>query len=287
MRIHVNGVDLWFDVDGAKLSADGAEMREKPTLVLLHGGPGADHSIYKPCFDRLTELAQIVYVDLRGNGRSEDGDPENWVLAQWGDDVHAFCAALGIEKPIVLGASWGGVVAQAYATRHPDHPGALILAATAARTEFEAIFAAFEALGGPHPAAVARAYWSDPSPERRAAYFETCLPLYSQSQPDTDRLARMIIKNPVAMAYNGQANEQGLFDFRADLAALTCPVLVISADQDPIMPSVFSDVIEAHLTAAPVTRRRLSPCGHAMAQDQPTAFFGAIESFIREVINHE
>ena len=43
-------------------------------------------------------------------------------LAQWGDDVRAFCDALGIADPVVLGASFGGMVAMSYATRHPDHP---------------------------------------------------------------------------------------------------------------------------------------------------------------------
>ena len=45
MHVSVNGVRLFFDVEGAKLVPDGPSMREKPTLLLLHGGPGFDHSI--------------------------------------------------------------------------------------------------------------------------------------------------------------------------------------------------------------------------------------------------
>jgi hypothetical protein len=48
MHVLVNGVRLFFDVEGAKLMPDGPAMREKPTLLLLHGGPGFDHSIYRP-----------------------------------------------------------------------------------------------------------------------------------------------------------------------------------------------------------------------------------------------
>lgn len=40
----------FFDVEGASLVPDGPSMREKPTLLLLHGGPGFDHSIYKPAY---------------------------------------------------------------------------------------------------------------------------------------------------------------------------------------------------------------------------------------------
>jgi len=77
MRIQVNGVRLYVDIEGAGLVPDGDIMREKPTLILLHGGPGADHSIYKPGFSALSDIAQIVYYDHRGCGRSEDGDPES------------------------------------------------------------------------------------------------------------------------------------------------------------------------------------------------------------------
>ena len=45
MHILVNGVQLYFDVEGASLVPDGPTMREKPTMILLHGGPGADHTI--------------------------------------------------------------------------------------------------------------------------------------------------------------------------------------------------------------------------------------------------
>ena len=78
MHVSVNGVRLFFDVEGAKLVPDGPVMREKPVLLMLHGGPGADHSIYRPAYSALADIAQIVYLDHRGNGRSEDGPRESW-----------------------------------------------------------------------------------------------------------------------------------------------------------------------------------------------------------------
>src|SRR6516225_6963348 len=123
MFVDVDGARLFFDVEGAGLVPDGSRMRAKPTLILLHGGPGFDHSSYKPAFSALADAAQIVYLDHRGNGRSDRGPLEKWNLAQWGDDLRAFCDALGVEKPVVLGHSFGGMVAMSYAIRHPDHPG--------------------------------------------------------------------------------------------------------------------------------------------------------------------
>ena len=204
MHIHVNGISLFVDIEGAGLVPDGLVMRQKPTLIPVHGGPGADHSLYKPAFSGLSDICQIVYYDHRGCGRSEDGPRESWTLAQWGDDLKALCDTLGIEKPIVLGTSFGGFVAQAYATRHPGHAGKLILVTTAAKVDFEAIYAAFERIGGAQAGAIARAYWSAPSPETRPAYLETCVPLYSArpKQGPVEWLSRAINRNDTGMRFN-------------------------------------------------------------------------------------
>ena len=224
MFIEVNGARLYFDVEGAGLIPDGPSMKAKPTLVLLHGGPGFDHTMYKPAFSALADIVQIVYFDQRGNGRSTGGVPETWNLAQWGDDVKGLCDALGIEKPIVYGGSFGGFVAQSYATRYPDHPAKLILASTAARVDFPTIFAAFERIGGPHARAVAETYWLDPTAESRAKYIEVCFPLYRpRPSANTDMLKRSIVRNEVALRFNGPRNEQGRMDYRSALKRHSLP----------------------------------------------------------------
>jgi hypothetical protein len=68
-------------------------MREKPTLLLLHGGPGFDHSIYKPVYSSLADCAQVIYLDNRGNGRSDAGPRDAWTLAQWALRVTWYCAS--------------------------------------------------------------------------------------------------------------------------------------------------------------------------------------------------
>src|SRR5262245_29887092 len=165
MRISVNGTSLYFDVEGVGLKTDGPTMRAKSTLILLHGGPGFDHTMFKPDFSVLADVAQIIYLDHRANGRSVNTDPHTWTLAQWGDDVKALCDALGIERPIVYGWSFGGFVAQSYATRYPDHPDKLILASTAAIRDLSQVFAAFERIGGPTAREVAERFWINPTPE--------------------------------------------------------------------------------------------------------------------------
>jgi pimeloyl-ACP methyl ester carboxylesterase len=78
----------------------------------------------------MADVTQVLYLDLRGNGRSDEGPANKWSLEQWAEDLHSFCETLSIEHPIVLGHSLGGIVAMVYATRYPDHPARLVLSST-------------------------------------------------------------------------------------------------------------------------------------------------------------
>ncbi|HPK33106.1 MAG TPA: hypothetical protein PK510_11820 [Ottowia sp.] len=74
MRVEVEpGVRLFVDVVGSGLRPDDQEMVPKPTLLFLHGGPGSDHSSFRPYVDRFADSHQVLLVDHRGNGRSDDG----------------------------------------------------------------------------------------------------------------------------------------------------------------------------------------------------------------------
>lgn len=279
MHVTVNGVRLFFDVEGAKLVADGPVLSERPTVILLHGGPGADHAIHKPAWSVLSDAAQIIYLDHRGNGRSDDGPSDLWTLDQWGDDVRGLCETLGIERPIVIGTSFGGFVAQAYATRHPDHIGGLILISTAAKFDFEAMYAAFGQLGGEEAAQAARAYWSAPTVETRMRYHEVCMSLYFQRPLDPDLLSRIILKNDVALHFNGPENGQGAMDFRSALSRVTCPAMVMAGRQDPVTPLSMSEEIVDCLPGDPAFHV-FDDCGHGVVGDQPEEAFAAIRTFI-------
>ena len=280
MHVTVNGARIYFDVEGLGLVPDGKTMRQRPTLVLLHGGPGFDHSGFKPAFSALTDVAQVVYLDHRGNGRSDYGDPSTWNLAQWGDDVRGFCDALAIEKPIVYGVSFGGFVAQSYATRHPDHPGKLVLASTAARADWPAVFDAFERIGGTGARRLAEAYWLTPTPERRITYREKCHPLYyTRPASDPDALARPIVHDPVNLHF--ATGEFAHMDFRAALGRIACPTLVMAGDSDPITPMAFSEAIVASLPPGLVQFERFADCGHGIVHDAPERHLALLRAFIQ------
>jgi pimeloyl-ACP methyl ester carboxylesterase len=151
MRIEIGDGWLFFDVEGAKLRPDGPRMKEVPTVVLLHGGPGFDHSTFKPVMSALADVAQLVYLDHRGQGRSDRVSADWCRLTNWAADVKDFCDALEITRPVVMGQSFGGMVAMMYATRHPSHPAKIIWSSTTARIRRDRIYPAFERLGGKGP----------------------------------------------------------------------------------------------------------------------------------------
>jgi len=280
VRIRVRDTTLFFDVEGASLEADGKQMREKPTLLLLHGGPGFDHSSFKPQFSALADVAQVVYLDHRGNGRSDGGEPDSWTLANWGDDVRAFCEALGIEKPVVLGQSFGGMVAMSYATRHPEHPAKVVLSSTTARTRLDRICATFRRLGGVEAEQAARAYWEKPGAETLPDYARLCFPLYSRTPQDPDGRTRTVWNFDVMFHFGG--GEDQTFDLLPDLARIQCPTLVLGGEDDPITPIEDAEDIAAAIPDRWVRFERFAGCGHGVFRDDPARGMGAIRSFLAQ-----
>jgi pimeloyl-ACP methyl ester carboxylesterase len=156
MHIDANGTRLWFDVEGPVLVADGTELRERPTVVLVHGGPGVyDHSYFKPHFASLAEHAQVLYLDLRGHGRSEWGDAGTWSLEACADDVRVLCDTLGIEQPIVFGHSMGGPIVLLYGARHPGHAAGLVVQSGFARWDMPRMVDGFRRVAGDEVAELA------------------------------------------------------------------------------------------------------------------------------------
>jgi len=245
MKVEIEpGVRLFVDIDGAGLVPDGPSMVERPTVVLLHGGPGLDHTMYKGVDAMvLDDIAQVVFYDHRGNGRSDRGTADQWTLDTWADDVVRLCDALGIERPVVVGASFGGFVAQRYLARHPEHPSKVVLACTSARLDIDAIARRFTELGGETAGTTARQFFGG-DVSVMPAFTEHCIPLYATEPLDPDSMVRAVT-NPELMTHFF-LGEGTTMDLRAGLAAATCPVLVLGGELDPVMPrDMVREVVDA------------------------------------------
>jgi pimeloyl-ACP methyl ester carboxylesterase len=281
MYIEADGTRLWFDVDGTALVPDGGTMRERPTVILLHGGPGSfDHSYFKPDFERLVEVAQVIYLDLPDHGRSERGDPKSWTFELAGDGVRSFCDALGITKPIVYGHSLGGFVALAYAVRHPDHPTALVLQSTHARFDLDRIVEGFRRAGGDWAAQIAKAVYGGDRASVSDEEWEKCWTLVGRWVPGDQEEARTV--------FNKELNPHGLalmqrFDVLDRVGVIACPTLVCCGELDPVTPP------SAHRELADALRDGvgelvvLDDAGHFTWKDVPETYWPLLTDFVARV----
>lgn len=281
MRVQVGDVSLWFEVFGSRYVVGHDGLDERPTMVLLHGGPGMDLSADREDAEVLSEFAQVVCFDQRGNGRSDRSDEAHWTLDQWADDVRSFCEHLGIERPIVIGGSFGGMVAQAYAGRHPDHPAAVGLLATSMRTDQSAMVEAFRRVGGDDVAAVAEADFTDPSVETAEAFGEHCLPYYSTRPGVSDYLTQLmkrVVQTPeVEVAFTRTI---GSLDLRPYVDQIRCPVLLLGGENDPIMPTFLMDELANALADNLWRYVQLADCSHMLSRDRPTEVASHLREFV-------
>jgi pimeloyl-ACP methyl ester carboxylesterase len=211
-------------------------------------------------------------------------NPETWNLAQWGDDVRAFCDVLGIKAPIVYGASFGGMVALAYATRHPEHPGKLILVSTeaAGTSHPERRVALFERLGGPQVGALARRRFIEGKLDANdiEAWVRLAMPVYTRTRKDPLAAQRGIRRADVNLWFARPGGEGRRFNYFSELAKIQCPTLVLGGEDDPMIPIEAQEDIVAALPTQLVRFERFPNCGHSVITDAPERAFAVIRDFI-------
>jgi proline iminopeptidase len=97
------------------------EVGQGTAIIILHGGPDFDHSYLLPELDRLSDSFHLIYYDQRGRGRSADRvQPEDVTLASDVADLEKVRQYFHLGSVVLLGHSWGTVLALEYALRYPE-----------------------------------------------------------------------------------------------------------------------------------------------------------------------
>jgi pimeloyl-ACP methyl ester carboxylesterase len=277
VRVRIgDGTRLYFDVAGMGLVPDGPTMRERPVLLCLHGGPGFDHSLLKSALAPLADVVQVVFPDHRGQGRNDESTPERWNMDTWIQDVVDLCDALELEHPVILGQSFGGVVALGVAIRHPELAAKLIVSSSIGRFRLDRALPMFERLGGEEARAVAERYFRDPNEELFEEFMATCLPLYNPTPLDPDAIARVAMRPEVGFHFfRGEGFSYDWFD---ELGRIRCPTLILAGALDPITTLPDHEDLAA---AIPGSRLEVFPdVGHGVFRDKPTEALEVIRDFV-------
>lgn len=283
MFAKINGIDLFFDVVGSALSVEETSLEPKPTLIVLHGGPGGDHSLFRPWFDGMQDVAQIIYFDHRGTGRSGHADLSTYTLEQMADDIEGLRLYLGIAAPVVLGASFGGMVALNYAIRHPDSLSKLILVDTAPSNDYyETSMKKMAEMASAEQLEMLTARFTGSSTEEQyARWAEVVDPLYYHKVPPlADRQAiNLRVKGGAAVAEQVMRYELPTYDVRPQLAAITVPTLVAVGRHDWVTTPEQADEIVQGIPHANL--HVFEDSGHNPLVEDTEEFIATISGFIR------
>ncbi len=274
----IPGGRLFFDIDGPG-QVDG---RQRPVLFLLHGGPGGSQAAFRSHHFDFTDVAQLVYIDHRGCGQSVADDPASCTLDSNIDDLDHLRRHLGIERISLLGYSYGGMVAQGYAIRHPERVANLILLSTAPSYRFIGEARAFIAdHGTADQQRVCRRLWDGTfeSDEQIREYYRIMGPLYARTHD-----AEAFERDWKPGSTNFHALNLGFstflreFDWLPELPSVTCPSLVLGGQHDWITSVNQSRELARRL---PRAHLKIFPnSSHAIPADETAPFQAAVRGFL-------
>ncbi|MGG4495893.1 alpha/beta fold hydrolase [Brevibacillus reuszeri] len=293
MYAKINGTRIFFDVEGMGWVPDGPILRKKPTCFVLHGGPGGDHTGYKPGLTPLSEIMQLVYIDNRGSGRSAEGPPESYSLENNVEDIEALRQYLGLDKIVLHGHSYGGMVAQTYALRYPQNVAGLLLLTTSPSHEFiEKAKRIVEEKGTPEMKAIAQVLWEGAfsSKEELTLFYELMAPLYSTTHNPTPSEEERKLAQDARKRSNRcyQALNEGFggflrtFDLRHQLPAVKAPTLVMGARHDWITPVEDSVEIAGLIPESELIIFEAS--SHSVIKDEHGPYIATVKDFVQRRI---
>jgi proline iminopeptidase len=284
MRAKLRDTEIYFDVEGMGLVPDGEEMRERPVGFMIHGGPGSDHTGFKPALTPLSARMQLVYFDHRGQGRSARGDPATYTLDENVEDMEALRLHLGLGPIVSIGTSYGGMVAMAHAARYPSSVSHLVLIVTAAHAGFiTRAKGIVRERGTAEQQRVCDMLWTGElnTVERLRHYYDVMGPLYARRHDATATGAtrRRGILSPEALnSAFGPGGFMHSFDLRPELPRIAAPTLILAGRHDWICAPECSQEIHRLIPGSDL--RIFENSSHSIRTDEPQAMVDAIAGFI-------
>jgi proline iminopeptidase len=277
------------------------EMGRGAPLVIAHGGPGASHDYFLPYLLPLARHNRLIFIDERGSGRSQKlEDAKAYTVQNMVEDVEAVRQALGLGKISLLGHSYGGALAQAYALKYQVHLSHLILGSTWSSTRaMNQVFERMKANMAPElrqriDSMEKQGLFGHGKPYEQhrytnqymiAAWGEAYFPYVYQNHPDPNY-------DPVAQGntswdlYREMWGSNGEFiidgnlksvEYTDRLSSIRIPTLIVAGDHDECDPSLsrtmHDKIVGSKLAIMPNS-------GHMTFVDQPNLFIQTVDQFL-------
>jgi proline-specific peptidase len=252
-------------------------------LVVLHGGPGLDHSMFRPYLDPLADEFRLLYVDERGQGRSERVDPATLSLDVFARDVDLLAEALGLERFSLLGHSFGAIVT----TKHAIELGtAAAYVISGGPDSSDALMADVEASFGEMgdaAEAIADSWEQEKTVETEDEVRELIrvqMPFHFAGEPPPGYCDETIF-SPDVLRHFAKVG-YGDFDFVADLGRVSAPTLVIVGERDRTSTPRAARVLHEGISGSEFVL--VPDVGHMSFVEAPEAYLGAVRTFLREAV---
>jgi proline iminopeptidase len=271
-------------------------------LLILHGGPGASHDYFLPHLLPLARRHRLVFVDERGSGRSQRlEDPRAYTVENMVEDTEALRQALGLGKVALLGHSYGGVVAQAYAFKYQAHLSHLLLCSTFHSTkEMNQVFVRMKQQMSPELRGKIEALEKQglfgrgkpyeqnryPSEYMVAAWGEGYFPYLYQGRPDPNydpidggKMSWDLYRE--MWGSNGEFVIDGNLtsvEYADRLGTIQVPTLLVVGAHDECDPAL-SRAMQERIAGSKLVV--VPGSGHMTFVDQPALFLKAVETFLR------
>jgi proline iminopeptidase len=269
----LRGLQFYYDIQG-----------EGVPVVMLPGGPGGDHHIYRQTHRHLADQFQLIYFDPRGCGQSESAPIETYDIDNYVEDVEALRKFLKLKKLNVIGKSYGGIIAQAYALKYPDSIEKLILVATAPSFHFlEEAMINLKASKNPEQIAIGIKLLSGDFKDQEEvdSAFLKMRSLYSDAQK-SKTMEEIRETNTVRMYFEpltyGFKTFLKTFNFQDQLPMISNKTLVIGGDHDWCCDVKYTQLLHSKI---PGSEMLILKAGHSVDLDQPEIYFSNIREFLR------
>jgi proline iminopeptidase len=248
-------------------------------LIVLHGGPGLDHSMFRPYLDPLGDEYRLLYIDERGQGRSQRVDPATLSLEVFARDVDLLAESLELDGFALLGHSFGAIIATYHATELGTAAAYVISGGGDSSAALDAdVAASLEALGD-NGKAIAQSWEDEKTVETDAQLMQLLrdqLPFHFHGEPPLGYLERTV-PSPEVLRHFANAG-YGDFDYRPKLKNVDKPTLVIVGEYDPTTTPRAARVLHDGI---PGSELHVVPdAGHLSFVEQPDDYLAAVRGFL-------
>lgn len=261
------------------------EMGEGHPLLLLHGGPGLDHTQFRPWLDPLAERFRLIYVDLRSQGRSDLADPATWTIERMAADVEELAGSMYLDSYAVLGHSFGSFVALRHAVDSGRASHYVLMGSMASARWLNRVDRNLREFEPERLRDQVEAAWDAETSVDTVDAFRRLLvdqlPFHFSDPegPAVEEFAagvgRMHLSPEVLRTFAN--SDYGGIELESSLPGIHAPVLVISAEHDRVaVPEAGWEIAEAVPNGECVLMKN---SGHMMFVEKPEAVRRAIEEF--------